>query len=127
MAYTLTGIDPLGHAIIATGASIKNRVLSCYDTIGDPDFDMSRDEMLHIRSALELARDQLTLDQQAELDGIDAYWRANAKDFNADFGVFHFQEDKHAALKGFIEDEHGEAPPIPRSQWWWKEVEHSSN
>lgn len=123
MAYTLTGIDPLGHAIIATGAWIKNRVLSCYDTIDDPDFDLSRDEVLRIRSALELARDQLTPDQQAELDEIDAYWRANAEAFNADFGVFHFQGDKRAALKGFIEYDHGQAPPILRGRWYWRPIE----
>ena len=123
MAFTLTGVDPLGHAIIATGVSIKDRVLSCYDTIGDPDFDLSRDELLHIRSALELARDQLTANQQAELNEIDAYWRANAAAFNADFGVFHFQENKQTALRGFIVDAHGDTPPIPRGHWWWKPLE----
>lgn len=119
MAYRLTGVTKSPEE----WGSLLEGDLSCYDTIGDADFELSRDFLLHNRSSYELVRDQLTPDQQAELDQVDAYWKANAKDFNAAFAVFHFQEDKPTALTGFVEDEHGDVPPIPRAHWWWKPIE----
>ncbi len=103
--------------------SLLTGMFGCYNTIGDPDFDMDRDETLHERSAYEFIRDQLTPEQQAELDQVDAYWRAHPKEFNAAFGVWHHQADKATELAGFVEDEHGEAPPIPRGHWWWRPIE----
>lgn len=98
-------------------------MFSCYNTIGDPDYDYDRDETLHERSAYEFVRDRLSVEQLAELDKVDAYWRAHAKEFNADFALWHFQEDKQTAMKGWVEDEHGDVPPIPRSHWWWRPIE----
>lgn len=119
MAYRLLGVDPLGDDIIKAGVSITDRVLSCYDTIGDPSFDMDRDFILHTRSALEFARVRLLPKQQADLDEIDAYWRAHPKEFNEDFKIIQGWEDRKTALEGFVEDEQGKVPAIPRSHWWW--------
>jgi hypothetical protein len=119
MAYRIFGVKPEDLA----GQSLLTGMFGCYDTIGDPAFDYDRDETLHERSAYELVRDQLTVDQQTELDKVDAYWQANAKDFNADFAVFHFQENKQTALTGFVMDEDGNVPPIPRAHWWWRPIE----
>jgi len=119
MAYKIYGLtaEEFGPGTLLEG------MLGCYDTIGDPDFDYDRDETLHERSAYEFIRDQLTSEQQAELDQVDAYWRAHPKEFNADFGVWHHQADKKTELAGFVEDENGETPPVPRGHWWWRPIE----
>lgn len=119
MAYRLTGVTrpPEEWGALLEGA------LSCYDTIGDPDYDADRDELLHQRSAFELVRDQLTETQRAELDQVDAHWQSNPEAFNADFAIFHFQEDRATALAGFTEDDRGNVPEIPRDHWWWKPIE----
>ena len=119
MAYRLTGVTKSPEE----WGSLLGGDLSCYDTIGDPDFELSRDFLLHNRSAYEMVRDQLTPEQQADLDKVDAYWKANVKDFNADFAVFHHREDKTTALTGFVMDTNGNVPPIPRSHWWWWPIE----
>jgi len=120
MAFRLTGATRSPKE----WGSLLEGPLACYDTLGDPGWDYDRDELLHERSAYELVRDQLTLEQQAELDQVDAHWRANAKEFNGDFALWHHQEDKRAALAGFVEDGDGDVPPIPRSHWWWRPLEN---
>lgn len=119
MAYRIIGLERLveNNSTLLTGA------LGCFDTLGDASFDLDRDETLHERSSYELVREQLTADQIAELEQIDVHWRANAAAFNADFAVFHFQEDKEAALRGFVQDERGDTPAIPRGHWWWRPID----
>jgi len=119
MAYTVFGLEPEDLA----GEPLLAGMFGCYDTIGDADFDLDRDECLHERSAYELVRDHLTEDQRAELDKVDAYWIAHPEAFNAAFAVFHFQENKATALKGFVQDERGDVPPIPRNHWWWRPID----
>lgn len=119
MAYRIPGVtkQPEEWGTLLTG------MLGCYDTITDPDYEYDRDETLHERSACELIREQLTEAQRAELDQIDAFWKAHPEAFNQAFAVFHHQEDKAVALAGFIEDQRGDVPPVPRSHWWWRPVE----
>ncbi len=119
MAFRLTD----DKKTIPEGYSLLIGALGCYDTLGDADMSWGRDATLHERSAYELVRDQLDDAQRAELDLVDAYWRANAAAFNEDFAAFHFHENKKTALTGFVEDENGEVPPIPRSHWWWRPIE----
>jgi len=119
MAYTVFGLEPEDLA----GEPLLAGMFGCYDTIGDADFDLDRDECLHERSAYELVRDHLTEDQRAELDKVDAYWIAHPEAFNTAFAVFHFQENKATALKGFVQDERGDVPPIPRDHWWWRPID----
>ncbi len=122
MAFRLTNtpVPPAEWGTLLTG------MFGCYDTIGDPHFDMDRDETLHDRSEYEFIRDQLTAEQQAELDQVDAFWRANPDAFNKDFALIHAFEDKKTAMVGRIEDEKGRVPEVPREHWWWwpiKDVE----
>ena len=98
---------------------LDSGMFACYDTIGDPSFDMDRDETLHKRSAYEFVRGQLSPEQIAELDKVDAYWRAHPKAFNEDFKLIQGWEDRRTALEGFVEDDKGKVPAIPRSHWWW--------
>lgn len=119
MAFRLTG----GGKPPGERGTLLIGMFGCYDTIGDPDFDMDRDETLHERSRYEFIRDQLTPEQQAELDQVDAFWRANVEAFNKDFALFHAFEDKKIAMKGWIEDDKGRVPEIPRSHWWWWPIE----
>lgn len=123
MAFRLvdTPIPPQEWGTLLTG------MFGCYDTIGDSDFDMDRDETLHERSRYEFVRDQLTAAQQAELDVVDAFWKANRAAFNVDFARLHANEDKRTAMTGWIEDENGRVPPIPRSHWWWWPLEQPTD
>ncbi len=97
--------------------------LCCYDTLSDDDFEWDRDELLRVRSALELVREQLTDDQRAELDKVDAHWRENAKAFNRAFEVEHHRHNPKAILKGFVTDDRGKVPAVPADHWWWKPIE----
>ena len=115
MAFRLKGVT----AAPETWGTLLTGMFGCYDTIGDPDYDMDRDETLHERSAYEFVRDQLTPTQRAELDQVDAFWRANAQAFNKDFALFHAFEDKKLAMDSWIRDDQGRVPEIPRSHWWW--------
>ncbi|MEG9884440.1 MAG: hypothetical protein V6Z86_07470 [Hyphomicrobiales bacterium] len=115
MAYRLTGTN----RTITENIPLLSGMFACYDTIGDPSFDMDRDETLHERSAYEFVRGQLSPEQIAELDKVDAYWRAHPKEFNEDFKIIQGWEDRKTALEGFVEDEDGKVPAIPRSHWWW--------
>ena len=115
MAYRVFGLEPSAFR----GATLLTGMFGCYDTIGDPDYDMDRDETLHERSAYEFVRDQLSPEQIAELDQVDAFWRAHPEAFNADFRLLQAWENKTTALEGFVEDEHGQTPAIPRAHWWW--------
>ena len=101
--------------------------LSCYDTIGGreqqlgspDDWTFDRDELLHHRSAYEFIRAELTANQRADLDQIDDYWKAHPQHFNSAFDVFHYRADKKVELEGFVKDEAGNTPAIPKSHWWW--------
>ena len=119
MAFQLTP----GDNTIAWKVELTGGPLSCFDTLGDPDFDMDRDFLLHRRSALELVRDQLSDAQRAELDQVDAHWRENAEAFNADFALDHNQEELETALEGFVQDGRGETPRVPQTHWWWRPIE----
>ncbi|PID35171.1 MAG: hypothetical protein CR964_01065 [Rhodobacterales bacterium] len=118
MAYKLGR----GNKTIEWKATLKDGMLSCYDCIGDPDFDWEMDHLLHYRSALEFVRDRLNDAQRAELDEIDVFWRTHFNAFNQCFAAEHARRAK-VSLKGFVEDDNGEVPPIPRSHWWWRPIE----
>ncbi len=106
------------------GASLLDCApLNCFDTLGDAGFADDRAGMLAERSALELVRDQLDAAQLAELDRVDAFWRANPEAFNADFAMDHAFLDKGAVLAGLIKDTRGKTPDVPRSHWWWRPLE----
>lgn len=111
---------------VTAWGSLLTGTFGCYDTIGDPAFDYDRDECLHERSAYELIRDQLTDAQRAELDQVDAYWRANPAAFNAAFQAWHWYADRDTELTGFVEDADGKVPPIPASHWWWTPIEETA-
>ncbi|MCT4608642.1 MAG: hypothetical protein N4A70_05495 [Pelagimonas sp.] len=96
--------------------------LPCYDTIGDPAFDLDRDGYLETRSAFEFVSDQLSDEQRAELQLIDQHWQDNAKAFNAAFATMHNQADRESELTGHVEDA-GKVPSIPRDHWWWRPIE----
>ena len=114
MTYTLVSSE-----IDLTGKLPTEEVLSCFDTIGDFGFTFDCDFLLHERSAMEFVRDQLDDRQRADLDRIDAYWRAHIKTFNEDFAMIHARKDVATELDGFVEDSQGRAPAIPRSHWWF--------
>lgn len=107
----------------ANGDTVLCHGLQCYDTIGDPDFDFERDELLHIRSYFEFMRHALNDTQKSELDMVDNYWRTNADDFNQDFSSFHHLHyaTKKLEMRGFglIDDNTGLPPEITRDHWWW--------
>lgn len=118
MAYHLAG-----NAVIAPDHSIIEIWLACYDTLDDDDFEWDRDELLRNRSAFELVRESLSDAQRAELDTVDAHWRANAAAFNRAFGTEHHQHDRKTALTGFVTDARGKVPAVPADHWWWKPIE----
>ena len=101
--------------------------MGTYDTIGGresewgaaEDWYCDWDELLYYRSTYEFIREDLTPEQQKELDEIDAYWRERPKQFNDAFANTHWREDKKTAMQGWIRDEAGKTPAIPRSHWWW--------
>lgn len=103
--------------------SVISEFMPAYDTLDDPAFDWGdRDELLHIRSALEFIRDTLSDAQKAELDTVDAHWQADATAFNAAFGTLHHYEDQATALDGFVTIETGQTPKIPADHWWWNPI-----
>ncbi len=95
----------------------------CYQRIADPLFDVDLDTHLEARSAWEMVRDQLSDTQRAELDTVDAYWRAHPKAFNFAFAPVHHQHRPAKALEGWVIDEAGKTPPLPPSHWWWRPLE----
>ena len=115
MDYLIPGLEPEDFH----GDTLLWGQFGCYDTIGDPYFDYDRDECLHNRSRYEFVRDRLEPSQQAELDQVDAYWRAHPKEFNEAFEPWHFRANKKTELKSFVTDANGNTPEIPRSHWWW--------
>ncbi len=123
MAYMVNGMT----APDLRGESLLVGMLGCYDTIGDPDFDMDRDECLHLRSAYEFVRADLDADQRAELQKVDAYWRARPATFNADFAPLHYRADKASELAGFVVDDAGKVPEIPPSHWWWWPLDEAAD
>lgn len=118
MAYVAFGLKTFDtkHSIIMYG-------MQCYDTLDDDDFEWDRDHLLHRRSALEFIRDRLSDAQRAELDQIDAHWRAHAKAFNRAFANEHFRHKPKTVLTGFVTDEAGRVPPVPADHWWWHPIE----
>lgn len=121
MAFRLSA-----HALSEPDYSLIEVRLACYDTLDDDDFELDRDELLRNRSAFELVRDQLSDAQRAELDKVDAHWRANAVAFNRAFETEHHQHDPKTALAGFITDAAGNIPEIPRSHWWWRPIDQAN-
>lgn len=109
----------VGNHVVDQALPLIEWGLVCYDTIGDPDFDLDRDTLLRHRSAYELVRDQLSDEQRAELDQVDAFWRENAEAFNASFALEQSNSDPKTALKGYVTED-GKVPPVPRSHWWWR-------
>jgi hypothetical protein len=96
--------------------------LGFYDLIGDDLYSHDWEWAIHQRSALEFIRDRLTDVQRAQLDEIDAFWRARPAVFNKAFGVFHHRPSART-LKGFVQDEDGKVPEIPADHWWWNPLE----
>ena len=114
MAYRLSNDER-----IEAGEKLFEYPLQCYDWIFKPDDDEDIAELLAERSSLEFIRDRLTNTQIAELNKVDAFWRAHPKEFNTAFAADHFRVDRKTVLEGFVEDEKGNVPAIPRSHWWW--------
>jgi hypothetical protein len=122
MAYTLGN----GNKTVEWGVSLIDGALSGYTRLDDPDFDWEMDELLRNRSALELVRDRLSEAQVAELEMVDIYWRAKREAFNACFSADHARRSR-MSLAGFVEDENGDTPDIPRDHWWWRPIEKMPN
>ncbi|MDO5606014.1 MAG: hypothetical protein Q4G25_12720 [Paracoccus sp. (in: a-proteobacteria)] len=114
MAYVLNDMDGT-----LDGVTLLFAGLGRYQSILEPDSEYDLDEALEERSAFEMVRDQLTPDQRAELDIVDAFWRANPDQFNAAFGVQHYQANKKTALSGYVSDAEGRVPAVPAAHWWW--------
>lgn len=109
---------------VLEGASLLECApLNCFDTVGDDSFAEDRAGMLAQRSAFELVRDQLNDAQRAELDRIDAFWRANPEAFNKDFALDQAFLDRKTVLSGLVEDSAGRVPEVSRSDWWWRPVD----
>ncbi len=101
--------------------------LGCYDMIGEPDMSHDLDFTLHERSKFEFVREQLTDAQRAELDQVDAFWRANPEAFNNEFKRLHAFENKKTAMEGMgVFDDQGRVPEIPRSHWWFWPIEEGA-
>lgn len=118
MAYVL--IDADGYL---EGQSLLFNWLGGYRGILEDDPEYLVDGTLEERSAFELVREQLNADQLAELDKVDAFWRANAAAFNRAFAMMHFQRDRKTALRGLITDARGNVPAVPADHWWWFSIE----
>ena len=105
--------------------------MAAYDTITREDvWDYGVDaEYLCIRSACEFVREHLPKAVQKDLDKIDAFWKAHPKDFNRCFGAELNQPmgEKMKALKGYVWDEDGETPEIPKSHWWWFKLDETGD
>lgn len=119
MGHQITGLERL----IADDETLLQGAFGCFDTIADDQYQVDRDECLHERSAYEMVREHLTASQQSELDVVDTFWRDHADHFNQAFAIFHNHVDRSKALAGFVLDEAGLVPSIPRSHWWWKPIE----
>ena len=119
MAYRLSA----GDRLIPDSLSIILYPLSSYDRLTESAFDYDCDELLYERSALEFVRDQLNDAQRAELDIVDAHWRANPAAFNAAFALFHKRKIIEAELEGYVYDADSLTPAIPRAHWWWWPIE----
>lgn len=118
MAYVL--IDTDGYL---EGLSLLFNWLGGYKAILEDDPEYLIDGTLEERSAFELVREQLSAAQQAELDQVDAFWRANAGAFNKAFAAAHFQRDRKTALSGLVTDARGKVPAVPADHWWWQPIE----
>ncbi|MFV0409454.1 MAG: hypothetical protein ACK5LJ_07070 [Paracoccus sp. (in: a-proteobacteria)] len=110
--------------VIQDGTSLLEYApLNCFDTLGDDGFDEDRAGMLAQRSAFELVRDQLSNDQRAELDQVDAFWRENAEAFNADFALDQAYLDRKTVLAGLIREGKRDVPEVPAAHWWWSPLD----
>jgi len=109
----------IGSVVIAERMSLIKHELSFYNEL-DPEFRPDRDELLQVRSAYELQRERLSDDQRAELDKVDAYWRANAEAFNRAFNTFHYQTDRKTVLNNFANNDDGTPIAVPNDHWWWR-------
>lgn len=122
MAYELTFFDDPSPEIDLR----KYYFLGFYDLIADQTYDEDWPWAIHVRSAYEFIRDHLTDAQRAQLDEIDAYWRAHPAVFNEAFGFYHHQP-KARTLDGFVRDENGSVPEIPADHWWWNPLKVPAN
>ena len=84
------------------------------------------DELLCRRSAYEFVRDQLTPEQLADLDQIDAFWHAHPQAFNQAFVNEHHRANHQTELEGYVQDQHGNTPAIPKSHWWWRPLKEDN-
>ncbi len=105
------------------GKSYQEMVLERYDFIdfwkNSFNWDDAWDEVLYVRSALEFIREQLPCSAIERLDAADAYWRAHPHAFNQMAKYHHARKDVKNELYGYIADENGNWPNIPKSHWWW--------
>ena len=115
------------QGIIAHNLPVIPYLMSCYDTLDDPEFAPEHGELLHHRSALELVRDQLSDAQCLELEQIDKHWRDNAALFNHAFKPQHACLDRTTALAGYITDPTGRPPTLPTNHWWWHPIDKTEN
>ena len=120
MAYTVFDGD---LATDLHGEPLLIGKFAFYDRIHDEWDADDWDDALYYRSAYEFVREGLQPSQQAELDKVDAHWKANPKDFNRAFQTMLARPGKpfpkKDKLKGWVADEDGKVPPIPEEHWWW--------
>ncbi len=101
----------------------KDYFLGFYDLIDDDTYDEDWQFAIHHRSILELMRDRLTDAQRAQLDEIDAYWKARPEVFNKAFAAWHYRGDRKTDLEFLTRNTDGTIPEIPASHWWWSPLE----
>ncbi|SIS77012.1 hypothetical protein [Insolitispirillum peregrinum] len=85
-------------------------------------YDYDGDLLLPARTALELIRDRLTVDQVAVLTVWDQWMMDHPVQFNQFFAAEHHRlkaEDRQEACRGYVWDDDGEPPPVPKDHWWW--------
>lgn len=100
--------------------------LGSFDRLEDDNYDEDWPYAIHVRSGYEFIRDRLTDAQHAQLDEIDAYWKAHPKVFNKAFTFAHFRQEARS-LDGFVLDEAGNVPEIPPSHWWWWPLDEAAD
>lgn len=108
-----------GEKTVKMGASLIEGGLAFYDAL-EPEYRYDRDEHLQMRSAYEFLRADLNDAQRTELDKVDAYWKANASEFNREFSTFHRYCDRKTVLTDFVADANGVGVAIPNDHWWWR-------
>ena len=81
----------------------------------EPDLDIRNLHRIQCRTkrAFERRLAASVLDHMRKKDGerLEVF-RDRAK-------LFHAYESKKTAMEGWVEDDNGKVPEIPRSHWWW--------